>query len=57
MTTKAVPVPTSRVLHVPLTDAEWLALRRLAFEREVTLGTLTAFALQSCYPLTEGSSK
>jgi hypothetical protein len=52
---KATEVPMSRVLHVPLTQHEWRALRMAAMDTGRTIGQATADALRAAYPLTEGT--
>lgn len=42
---------TRRVIHVPLTDAEWKALGARANEKGQTKGDLTSVALQRTYKL------
>lgn len=42
---------TRRVIHVPLTDAEWKKLGAVAYEKGQTKGDLASVALQRTYKL------
>ena len=42
----------ARVLHVPLTPAEFEAFHDLAHERRTTKGELASAAIRAAYPIT-----
>jgi len=42
----------ARVMHVPLTDAEWRALHEYAHRHETTKGELASRALRESLPIT-----